>query len=116
MQLTGTNSLIGLIALIYQYSLNEVRQGDLIATLRNVAAVTLPEPQGVRNDHLAMLHATNTSYLSLRMFAQSLKRLASSYLLRRPGGTSEEPEPDPIPNSAVKLLSADGTMSQDLGE
>ena len=25
-------------------------------------------------------------------------------------------EPDPIPNSAVKLLSADGTMSQDLGE
>ena len=24
--------------------------------------------------------------------------------------------PDPIPNSAVKLLSADGTMSQDLGE
>ena len=32
-------------------------------------------------------------------------------VLRRPGGYCEEPEPDPIPNSAVKLLSADGTMS-----
>ena len=40
----------------------------------------------------------------------------ASFVLRRPGGSSEEPEPDPIPNSAVKLLSADGTMSQDLGE
>jgi len=29
---------------------------------------------------------------------------------------SEEPEPDPISNSAVKLLSADGTVSQDPGE
>lgn len=37
-------------------------------------------------------------------------------ILRRPGGLSEEPEPDPIPNSAVKLLSADGTVSQDPGE
>lgn len=42
----------------------------------------------------------------------------ASYLdvLRRPGGLSEEPEPDPIPNSAVKLLSANGTMAQALGE
>ena len=31
------------------------------------------------------------------------------FVLRRPGGFSEEPEPDPISNSAVKLLSADGT-------
>lgn len=37
-------------------------------------------------------------------------------VLRRPGGLSEEPEPDPIPNSAVKLLSANGTMAQALGE
>ena len=34
----------------------------------------------------------------------------------RPGGSSGEPEPDPIPNSAVKLPSADGTKSQDLEE
>ncbi len=38
------------------------------------------------------------------------------HILRRPGGLSETPEPDPIPNSAVKLLSADGTVSQDPGE
>src|SRR6202008_3966610 len=37
-------------------------------------------------------------------------------VLRRPGGSSEEPQPDPIPNSAVKLLSANGTMAQALGE
>ena len=37
-------------------------------------------------------------------------------ILCRPGGSSEKPEPDPIPNSAVKRLSADGTVSQDPGE
>ena len=42
--------------------------------------------------------------------------LRACHILRRPGGSSEEPEPDPIPNSAVKLLSADGTVSQDPGE
>jgi hypothetical protein len=34
----------------------------------------------------------------------------------RPGGYSEEPIPDPIPNSAVKVLSADGTKPQGLEE
>jgi hypothetical protein len=34
----------------------------------------------------------------------------------RPGGFSEKLKPDPIPNSAVNLLSADGTKSQGLGE
>jgi hypothetical protein len=37
-------------------------------------------------------------------------------VLRRPGGYSEEPLPDPIPNSAVKVLCADGTKSQGLEE
>ena len=32
-------------------------------------------------------------------------------VLCRHGGSSGEPEPDPIPNSAVKLPSADGTKS-----
>ena len=32
-------------------------------------------------------------------------------VFRRPGGSSEGSEPDPIPNSAVKPLSADGTPS-----
>ena len=32
-------------------------------------------------------------------------------VLRRPGGHGEGPTPDPIPNSVVKPLSADGTAS-----
>ena len=39
-----------------------------------------------------------------------------SCVLRRPGGHGEEPQPDPFPNSAVKLLCANGTSSQDAGE
>jgi hypothetical protein len=37
-------------------------------------------------------------------------------VLRRPGGLCKVIRPDPIPNSAVKRLSADGTLSQDMGE
>ncbi len=33
------------------------------------------------------------------------------FVFNRPGGYCEETKPDPIPNSAVKLLSADGTPS-----
>ena len=43
------------------------------------------------------------------------RRLAS-LVLRRSGDLSEEPKPDPISNSAVKLLSADGTVPQGPGE
>jgi hypothetical protein len=42
------------------------------------------------------------------LIAFSLLRI---FVFRRPGGSSEEHEPDPIPNSAVKLLSANGTMA-----
>ena len=31
--------------------------------------------------------------------------------MRRPGGYSNEEPPDPIPNSDVKLVRADGTLS-----
>jgi hypothetical protein len=37
-------------------------------------------------------------------------------VLCRPGGLCEGPKPDPIPNSAVKSLSAYGTKPQGLGE
>src|SRR3954468_12389271 len=39
-----------------------------------------------------------------------------SSVFGRPGGISGEPVPDPIPNSAVKLPSANGTSAQDLEE
>ena len=80
-QLTGTNSLIGLIALICSYS-------------RCNRQAIASEQERLETD----------------------QNLLASIVFRRPGGSSEEPEPDPIPNSAVKLLSANGTMSQDLGE
>ena len=52
------------------------------------------------------------SLLTVRL----LYRLLHRSVLRRPGGHSEEPLPDPIPNSAVKVLCADGTKSQGLEE
>ena len=48
--------------------------------------------------------------------ATAARNALSSIVFSRPGGFSEGPEPDPIPNSAVKLLSADGTKSQGLEE
>jgi hypothetical protein len=39
-----------------------------------------------------------------------------SSVFGRLGGNSGEPVPDPIPNSAVKFPSADGTKSQGLEE
>ena len=44
------------------------------------------------------------------------RRCNSLTVFRRPGGSSGGPEPDPIPNSAVKPPSANGTSSQDAGE
>ena len=38
------------------------------------------------------------------------------HALCRPGGYGGAAAPDPIPNSAVKRSSADGTSSQDAGE
>ena len=46
-----------------------------------------------------------------RQTASRLKRA-----LCRPGGYGGAAAPDPIPNSAVKRSSADGTASQDAGE
>ena len=56
-----------------------------------------------------------TGPVRTRHFHQKIQSLLAN-VLRRPGGSCEEPKPDPIPNSAVKLLSADGTLSQDMGE
>ena len=49
-------------------------------------------------------------------YDQNNAKASLAFVLRRSGDLSEEPQPDPISNSAVKLLSADGTVSQDPGE
>ena len=81
-ELTSTNSSIGLIVLI-----NQCPSGLLEKA-----------PVGVGTGSL------KKSCVSLRI------------VFRRPGGYGEVSRPDPIPNSEVKRLSADGTVSQDPGE
>ena len=44
------------------------------------------------------------------------QQLLEQRALCRPGGYGGAAAPDPIPNSAVKRSSADGTSSQDAGE
>lgn len=44
------------------------------------------------------------------------KKLLEQRAFCRPGGYGGAAAPDPIPNSAVKRSSADGTSSQDAGE
>ena len=84
---------------------------------------------GVQVRQRIELTGTNRSFglIVLIINARSSKRsnidnqdrtflLIPNVVFRRPGGPCEEPIPDPIPNSAVKLLSANGTVSQDPGE
>ena len=46
-----------------------------------------------------------------RRLARTVNRPPEKESLGRPGGYGEGSTPDPIPNSAVKTLSADGTVS-----
>jgi hypothetical protein len=45
-----------------------------------------------------------------------IQLLETKNAFRRPGGHGGAAAPDPIPNSAVKRSSANGTSSQDAGE
>ena len=104
-QLTGTNRSIGLIALIVHAHAKE---------------------RGRRNQP-----EKRFSRLRLRKSAGQARGLRARYAIPPDqvrwlkacftvfcwsGGSSEEPEPDPIPNSAVKLPSANDTSSQDVGK
>ena len=61
---------------------------------------------------LSSAHAALTARLSPYVFAfRGSKYKNSAGAARRPGGFGEGATPDPIPNSAVKPLSADGTSS-----
>lgn len=66
--------------------------------------------------------ATRSRACGLRPYAKRRRRLGTKTASRferafcRPGGYGGAAAPDPIPNSAVKRSSADGTSSQDAGE
>ena len=98
LKLTGTNSSIGLIVLIpYAHLTNS---------------------DGWHNktsDKLRESTRIGPSY-SLLPHRYSLKKLLEQRAFCRPGGYGGAAAPDPIPNSAVKRSSADGTSSQDAGE
>ena len=88
-ELTSTNRSIGLIALMVH-----VRHGSSSDEDHCLPCALNAEVLGVNPETLASV----------------------ALVLRRSGGLSEAPKPDPIPNSAVKRLSANGTVSQDPGE
>ena len=95
-KLTGTNRSIGLIVLINQCSLFKVGVQGLcpLAPRRLRAAMALV---------VALLLQGATLILRIRP--------DTPFDLRLPGGYGGVPTPDPIPNSAVKSSSADGTAS-----
>jgi hypothetical protein len=64
-----------------------------------------------KDPFLSTMHADQ-----IRGLRCSLRLQLASNILGRPGGFCGETEPDPIPNSAVKLSCADGTKPQGLEE
>lgn len=98
LKLTGTNSSIGLIVLI-PYAHRETRW---MAQQR--PAISSERASGWGSPYSLLSHR------------YSLKKLLEQRAFCRPGGYGGAAAPDPIPNSAVKRSSADGTSSQDAGE
>ena len=91
-QLTGTNRSFDLIVLI-------IKERMASGEWRMERATSLFFPLAIRHRPLAKTPV-----------------LLRNSVLCRPGGSCEAIRPDPIPNSAVKRLSANGTLSQDTGE
>ena len=69
-----------------------------------------------RSFDLIALVAKARDFQSTRFETEKMKSQFCFTVLCRPGGPCKVIRPDPIPNSAVKRLSADGTLSQDMGE
>ena len=114
LKLTGTNSSIGLIVLI-PYAHRETRWSDQRSRMSGPYGPMLREGAGNRRRAVALA--------GLRACARKpqtspwhRKQLLEQRAFCRPGGYGGAAAPDPIPNSAVKRSSADGTSSQDAGE
>ncbi len=141
MKLTGTNSSIGLIVLILNAHLPENAKGvspEMIwfrsrmsgpaglcsarvphkrrrpvglAKLRFGSAAKSTKKPATSKEPMVKEYSLLTIRYSLLAHPASRK-----HALRRPGGYGGAAAPDPIPNSAVKRSSANGTSSQDAGE
>lgn len=99
LKLTGTNSSIGLIVLIP--NVHRSQKGGCEGTTKT-------------SEQLG--EGANRVPYRLLTIGYSLKKLLEQRAFCRPGGYGGAAAPDPIPNSAVKRSSADGTSSQDAGE
>ena len=95
-KLTGTNSSIGLIVLITNGHSYRSRQLHFVQCLRGRAAYATA----------ALRPQTECAGK-----ARKGQEKTSSHAFRRPGGYCEVAAPDPIPNSVVKRLCANGTLS-----
>lgn len=122
LKLTGTNSSIGLIVLI----------PNAHPTSRMVCSHSrLFRPSGgatwvrcIGADGRSTLRSFASKGARLKEHPRhkgddpwiALEQLLEQRAFCRPGGYGGAAAPDPIPNSAVKRSSADGTSSQDAGE
>lgn len=92
---------------------------DGLSTLRSFASKGAKTKRTVKahiRPAISSERAENRVPYSLLSHRYSLKKLLEQRALCRPGGYGGAAAPDPIPNSAVKRSSADGTSSQDAGE
>ena len=139
LKLTGTNSSIGLIVLIpyahltksdglfsltlvppcgrrYVGAAHQRRRSVDLAKLRFERRQDQKNCKGTYKTSEQPREAPDSSAADVSLCASSLKKLLEQRAFCRPGGYGGAAAPDPIPNSAVKRSSADGTSSQDAGE
>ena len=70
----------------------------------------------ISKSEMDALKTIDQFYGSRSLLVQGRSLRSRFIVFGRPGGICGEPEPDPIPNSAVKLPCADGTKPQGLEE
>jgi hypothetical protein len=114
LKLTGTNSSIGLIVLIPNI---HPTKSDGLPALTHERPLQAYAPRGRRTtgDAQSRLRASPVGKTQTSPWHRK-QLLDFEHAFRRPGGYGGAAAPDPIPNSAVKRSSADGTSSQDAGE
>lgn len=122
LKLTGTNSSIGLIVLI-TYAHHQRNPKDCRRRNPKDCRLMVVCPRGSRLRRRLRAGPRKGSDARSRLRtasenrdARHEKQLLEQRALCRPGGYGGAAAPDPIPNSAVKRSSADGTSSQDAGE
>ena len=122
LKLTGTNSSIGLIVLIPYAHLGAIQR--IVARSQMVCSYSrLFRPAGgttwvrrIGADGRSTLRSFASKGAKIKERPRHKKQLLEQRAFCRPGGYGGAAAPDPIPNSAVKRSSADGTSSQDAGE